>query len=101
MLGTKGARAAYQAQGWNLYLHHRLSCPFASKWSGQAGGRCEARQDLQAPEPGMTDPEPMSEAEFRAAMDDLTAYLACRECATGDDAVISRHLRDGHEAAES
>ena len=33
VLGTPGQRQAYATSGWPLYLHHRLSCPFAERWA--------------------------------------------------------------------
>jgi hypothetical protein len=35
VLGRPAARAAMVADGWLLFQHHRLSCPFADKWARQ------------------------------------------------------------------
>jgi hypothetical protein len=33
VLGRPTARAAMAADGWLLFQHHRLSCPFADRWA--------------------------------------------------------------------
>jgi hypothetical protein len=44
VIGTKSARGAYQSAGWQLYQHHRLSCPHAEQWSGKLARKPAARK---------------------------------------------------------
>jgi hypothetical protein len=39
VLGTAAQRGAYASSGWRLYLHHRLSCPFADRWARPSQAR--------------------------------------------------------------
>ena len=39
VIGRPATRAAMVAAGRKLYLHHRLSCPFADRWARTPGAR--------------------------------------------------------------
>jgi hypothetical protein len=48
VIGSVAERRKLVLGGWPLYIHHRLMCPKADKWSRRV--RPEPRQTLEAPE---------------------------------------------------
>lgn len=51
VIGRPQSRTALRAAGQKLYLHHRLSCPFADRWARTPGARIPTppRSVLDAP----------------------------------------------------
>lgn len=40
---TRGRRRAMVAEGWTFYQHHRLSCPYASRWADKPDAKKPAK----------------------------------------------------------